>query len=45
MCIRDRRRFAPEAPAVPQEDALVYEVSETGEASGNIPEDAGEVEE
>ena len=39
------RRFAPEAPAVPQEDALVYEVSETGEASGNIPEDAGEVEE
>ena len=39
------RRFAPEAPAAPQEDALVYEVSETGEASGNIPEDAGEVEE
>ena len=39
------RRFAPEAPAVPQEDALVYEVSETGEASGNIPEDAGEVAE
>ena len=29
---RDRR------PVVPEEDALVYEVSETGEAKGNIPD-------
>lgn len=39
------RRVEPQAPAEPEEDALVYEVSETGEATGNIPEDAGEVEE
>ena len=25
-------------PVVPEEDALVYEVSETGEAKGNIPD-------
>ena len=41
MCIRDR----PEAPAAPEEDALVYEVSETGEATGNIPEDVPSDEE
>lgn len=34
-----RRAAEPEAPAAPEEDALVYEVSETGEATGNIPED------
>ena len=39
-----RKAAAVEAPVEPEEDALVYEVSETGEASGNIPEDAGEVE-
>ena len=33
-----RRAAEPEAPAAPEEDALVYEVSETGEATGNIPE-------
>ncbi len=31
-------------PAAPEEDALVYEVSATGEATGNIPADAGEDE-
>lgn len=39
-----RKAAAVEEPVEPEEDALVYEVSETGEASGNIPEDAGEVE-
>ena len=34
-----RRAAEPEAPAAHEEDALVYEVSETGEATGNIPED------
>ena len=34
-----RRAAEPEAPAAPEEDALVYEVSETGEATGNIPAD------
>ena len=34
-----RRAAEPEAPAAPEEDALVYEVSEPGEATGNIPED------
>ena len=34
-----RRAAEPEVPAAPEEDALVYEVSETGEATGNIPED------
>ena len=40
-----RRAAEPEAPVVPAEDALVYEVSETGEATGNIPEDVPGVEE
>ena len=40
-----RRAAEPEAPIVPEEDALVYEVSETGEATGNIPEDVPGVEE
>ena len=40
-----RRAAEPEAPAAPEEDALVYEVSETGEASGNIPEDVPSDEE
>ena len=40
-----RRAAEPEAPVVPEEDALVYEVSETGEATGNIPEDVPGVEE
>lgn len=39
------RRAEPEAPVVPEEDALVYEVSETGEATGNIPEDVSGAEE
>ena len=39
------RRAEPEAPAPPEEDALVYEVSETGEATGNIPEDVPGTEE
>ena len=39
------RRAEPEAPVVPEEDALVYEVSETGEATGNIPEDVSGTEE
>lgn len=39
------RRAEPEAPAAPEEDALVYEVSETGEATGNIPEDVPGTEE
>ena len=29
-----------ELPVEPEEDALVYEVSETGEAKGVVPEDA-----
>lgn len=40
-----RRTAEPEAPAAPEEDALVYEVSETGEATGNIPEDVPSDEE
>ena len=40
-----RRAAEPEAPAAPEEDALVYEVSETGEATGNIPEDVPNDEE
>lgn len=40
-----RRVAEPEAPAAPEEDALVYEVSETGEATGNIPEDVPSDEE
>lgn len=40
-----RRAAEPEAPAAPKEDALVYEVSETGEATGNIPEDVPSDEE
>ena len=40
-----RRAAEPEAPATPEEDALVYEVSETGEATGNIPEDVPSDEE
>ncbi len=40
-----RRAAEPEAPAAPEEDALVYEVSETGEATGNIPEDVPSDEE
>ena len=40
-----RRAAEPEAPVVPEEDALVYEFSETGEATGNIPEDVPGVEE
>ncbi len=41
---RGERRERPEReprerrPIVPEEDALVYEVSETGEAKGNIPD-------
>ncbi len=33
-----RKAAAVEEPVEPEEDALVYEVSETGEASGNIPD-------
>lgn len=40
-----RRAAEPEAPAAPEEDALVYEASETGEATGNIPEDVPSDEE
>lgn len=40
-----RRAAEPEAPAAPEEDALVYEVSEAGEATGNIPEDVPSDEE
>ena len=40
-----RRAAEPEAPAAPEEDALVYEVSETGEATGSIPEDVPSDEE
>lgn len=40
-----RRAAEPEAPAAHEEDALVYEVSETGEATGNIPEDVPSDEE
>lgn len=40
-----RRAAEPVAPAAPEEDALVYEVSETGEATGNIPEDVPSDEE
>lgn len=40
-----RRAAEPEAPVAPEEDALVYEVSETGEATGNIPEDVPSDEE
>ena len=40
-----RRAAEPEAPAAPEEDALVCEVSETGEATGNIPEDVPSDEE
>lgn len=40
-----RRAAEPEAPAAPEEDALVYEVSENGEATGNIPEDVPSDEE
>ena len=41
-----RRAAEPEAPAAHEEDALVYEVSETGEATGNIPEiDDDEIDE
>lgn len=40
-----RRAAEPEAPAAPEEDTLVYEVSETGEATGNIPEDVPSDEE
>lgn len=40
-----RRAAEPEAPAAPEEDALVYEVSETGEATGNIPENVPSDEE
>ena len=42
-----RREVEPEEelPVEPEEDALVYEVSETGEATGNIPEDVPGVEE
>lgn len=40
-----RRAAEPEVPAAPEEDALVYEVSETGEATGNIPEDVPSDEE
>lgn len=40
-----RRAAEPEAPAAPEEYALVYEVSETGEATGNIPEDVPSDEE
>ena len=37
-----RREVEPEEelPVEPEEDALVYEVSETGEAKGVVPEDA-----
>ena len=40
-----RRAAEPEAPAAHEEDALVYEVSETGEATGNIPEIDDEIDE
>ena len=33
-----------DSPEAPEEDALVYEVSATGEATGNIPADAAEEE-
>lgn len=36
---RVEREPEPELPLEPEEDALVYEVSETGEAKGNIPYD------
>lgn len=39
------RRKKPSAPPVPQEDALVYEVSADGEATGNAPEENVEPEE
>lgn len=39
------RRKKPSAAPVPQEDALVYEVSADGEATGNAPEENVEPEE
>ena len=35
---REPREPRERRPVVPEEDALVYEVSETGEAKGNIPD-------
>ena len=35
---RTERAPRERRPVVPEEDALVYEVSETGEAKGNIPD-------
>ena len=35
---RPEREHRERRPIVPEEDALVYEVSETGEAKGNIPD-------
>ena len=43
---REPREPRERRPIVPEEDALVYEVSETGEAKGNIPDfDFGDDEE
>ena len=43
---RTEREPRERRPVVPEEDALVYEVSETGEAKGNIPDfDFDETEE
>lgn len=42
---RRRNETEDEAPVSPREDALVYEVSADGEATGNVPEDAGREQE
>ena len=36
--VREEKEEEPELPKTPAEDALVFEVSENGEISGNIPE-------
>ena len=38
--VEEEEVFYSDEPEAPEEDALVYEVSATGEASGNIPTDA-----
>jgi len=42
---RTEREPRERRPIVPEEDALVYEVSETGEAKGNIPDFVDDEEE
>ena len=38
--VEEEEVFYNDEPEAPEEDALVYEVSATGEATGNIPTDA-----